>query len=101
MDREGEKMSITKKEMENLAMLARLELSEDEKEVYTTELNTILRFIEKLNQLDTKNIASTVQPIPISNVFREDVVGNTLEQEKALQNAPDKKDGHYRVPSIM
>jgi aspartyl-tRNA(Asn)/glutamyl-tRNA(Gln) amidotransferase subunit C len=95
------KMAITKKEMESIAMLARLKLSDGEKENHIKELNTILKFIESLNQLDTQDIDITVQPIPVSNVFREDVVGNTLEQEQALQNAPDKKDGHYRVPSIM
>lgn len=94
-------MTITKKEVEQAALSARLELSEEEKESYTKELNSILGFMEKLNQLDTKDVEITVHSIPISNVFREDVVGETLELDKALQNAPDEKDGQYRVPRIL
>lgn len=95
------KLTITKKEVEQAALSARLELSEEEKESYTKELNSILGFMEKLNQLDTKDVEITVHSIPISNVFREDVVGETLELDKALQNAPDEKDGQYRVPRIL
>lgn len=94
-------MTITKKEVEHVAMLARLELNENEKESYTKEFNSILEFVEKLNQLETKDVDITVHSIPISNVFREDVVGETLPQDKAVQNAPDEKDGQYRVPRIL
>ena len=82
-------------------MLSRLELSEKEKENMTKEFNSILEFMGKLNELDTTNVDITVHSIPISNVFREDEVGETLEREKAVQNAPDEKDGQYRVPRIL
>ena len=101
MDREGEKMSITKNEVEQVAMVARLALSEEEKDYFTKDLNSILQFIEQLNQLDTNEVDMTIHAIPISNVFREDVIGETLEVDKALQNAPDEKDGQYRVPRIL
>ena len=101
MDREGEKMSITKNEVEQVAMVARLALSEEEKDYFTKDLNSILQFIEQLNQLDTNEVDMTIHAIPISNVLREDVIGETLEVDKALQNAPDEKDGQYRVPRIL
>lgn len=94
-------MAITKKEVEHVALLSRLELSEQEKENMTKEFNSILEFMGKLNELDTKDVDITVHSIPISNVFREDEVGKTLEREKAVQNAPDEKDGQYRVPRIL
>lgn len=94
-------MAITRKEVEHVAMLSRLELSEKEKENMTKEFNSILEFMGKLNELDTTNVDITVHSIPISNVFREDEVGETLEREKAVQNAPDEKDGQYRVPRIL
>ena len=74
-----------------MATLSRLELSEEEKESYTTEINNIFSFIEELNKLDTSSVDITVHAIPICNIFREDVVGETLELGKALQNAPDEK----------
>jgi len=94
-------MTISKKEVEHVAMLARLELNENEKESYTKEFNSILEFVEKLNQLEIKDVDITVHSIPISNVFREDVVGETFNLDKAVQNAPDEKDGQYRVPRIL
>jgi len=94
-------LAITRKEVEHVAMLSRLELSEKEKENMTKEFNSILEFMGKLNELDTTNVDITVHSIPISNVFREDEVGETLEREKAVQNAPDEKDGQYRVPRIL
>jgi aspartyl-tRNA(Asn)/glutamyl-tRNA(Gln) amidotransferase subunit C len=99
--RKVNKLPITKKEIEQMATLSRLELSEEEKESYTTEINNIFSFIEELNKLDTSSVDITVHAIPICNIFREDVVGETLELGKALQNAPDEKDGQYRVPRIL
>ena len=60
MDREGEKMSITKNEVEQVAMVARLALSEEEKDYFTKDLNSILQFIEQLNQLDTNEVDMTI-----------------------------------------
>lgn len=94
-------MTITKKEVEHVALLARLELSEAEKENYTKELNAILDFMAKLNKLDTTDVQPTAHVLNIHNVFREDVVGPNLERELALQNAPDQREGLYRVPKIV
>lgn len=92
---------ITKKEVEHISRLARLELSGEEKEVFTKQLNSILTYIEKLNELDTKDVESTSHVLPIENVFREDKVRESLPREKALTNAPDRTKEFYRVPKII
>lgn len=92
---------ITKKEVEHVARLARLGLNEEEKEVFTKQLNAILAYMEKLNELDTKDIEPTSHVLPIQNVFKEDEVKESLLREKALANAPDRTEEFYRVPKII
>jgi aspartyl-tRNA(Asn)/glutamyl-tRNA(Gln) amidotransferase subunit C len=94
-------MKISKQEVEHVAMLARLELSEQEKEKLTDQLSNILTYVEKLNELDTAGVEPTAHVLDIDNVMREDVAGESLTQEKALANAPEKSAGHYRVPKII
>nr|WP_277998227.1 Asp-tRNA(Asn)/Glu-tRNA(Gln) amidotransferase subunit GatC [Zhaonella formicivorans] len=94
-------LNITKKDVEHVALLARLELTEAEKENYTKELNAILEFMDKLNALDTTGVQPTAHVLNIHNVFREDVASNNLDREAVLQNAPDQKDGQFRVPRIV
>lgn len=94
-------MAITKKEVEHVALLARLELTEDEKETYTKQLNSILEYVNKLEDLDTSNVEPTNHVLPLKNVFREDVAKEGLSQEKALENAPSKEDGFFKVPKII
>lgn len=94
-------MKITKQEVEHVAALARLELSEQEKETFTGQMSSILTYVEKLNELDTKGVAPTSHVLDIHNVMREDRPEASLPQERALANAPDKAAGHYRVPKII
>ncbi len=94
-------MSISKKEVEHVAMLARLEFSEQELEEYTEKMNDILGYMDKLNQLDTSKVAATYHVLPINNVLREDKDRHYLDNETALKNAPDKKDGMFKVPRIV
>lgn len=94
-------MSITKKDVEHVAMLARIELTEEEKERFTKDFNDILGFVNKLNELDTENVPPTAHVLDLQNVFREDVVAPSLEREKALKNAPEQKDGLFSVPKII
>ena len=94
-------MALTKAEVEHVARLARLELSEKEQEEFTGQLNDILGFVEKLNQLDTTSIEPTAHAIPVTNVFRPDQAGTSLEQDKALANAPDRVDDYFKVPKIL
>ena len=94
-------MKITKKEVEHVARLARLEFSEQENEMYTDQLSNILTYVEKLNELDATGVEPTAHVLDIINVMRDDVVGENLTQERALANAPEKAAGHYKVPKII
>ncbi|MBJ6361537.1 Asp-tRNA(Asn)/Glu-tRNA(Gln) amidotransferase subunit GatC [Paenibacillus sp. GCM10012307] len=94
-------MSITIKDVEHVAALARLELSEEEKEQFTDQLNAILKYAEKLGELDTNNVEPTSHVQPITNVMREDVPRPSVGVEKAMRNAPDEEDGQFRVPAVL
>jgi aspartyl-tRNA(Asn)/glutamyl-tRNA(Gln) amidotransferase subunit C len=94
-------MKITKQEVEHVAKLARLELSEQEKEKLTDQLSNILTYVEKLNELDTRGVDPTSHVLDINNVMRDDVAHVSLTQDLALANAPEKAAGHYKVPKII
>ena len=92
---------ITRKEVEHVARLARLELTEEEKERMTAQLDSILAYIDKLNELDTSKVEPTTTVIPMVSVMREDEARPSLDQDKALANAPDRLDVFFRVPRII
>ena len=92
---------ISKKDVEYVARLARLKLSETEKEAHAKQLNKILGYMDKLNQLDTTHIKSTSHVVEMQNVFREDSVTPSISVDNAFQNAPDKKDNFFRVPRVI
>lgn len=94
-------MSITNQDVEHVAKLARLELSEEEKTMFTEQLNAILQYAEQLNGLDTDNVEPTSHAVPLSNVLREDVARPSLPIEKVMLNAPDEEDGQFKVPAVL
>jgi len=94
-------MSITIKEVEHIAALARLEFSDEEKEKFTHQLNDILQYIEKLNELDTSKVEPLSHVIELSNVFRDDAVKPSISAEEALKNAPAKVDTLFKVPKVI
>ena len=94
-------MDITQKEVEHVAKLARLELSEDEKGIFTRQLSAILTYMDQLKTLDTRGVEPTMTVLPTENVFRDDEVRPSLPQERALANAPEQADGFFRVPRIL
>ena len=94
-------MDITQKEVEHVAKLARLELSEDEKGTFTRQLSAILTYMDQLKKLDTRGVEPTTTVLPTENVFRDDEVRPSLPQERALANAPEQADGFFRVPRIL
>ena len=94
-------MAITKNEVEYVANLSRLKLSEEEADRYTDQLDTILNFIQKLDELDTSNVEPTSHALNITNVYREDKVRDSIPREMALKNAPKQKDGQFRVPPAI
>jgi len=94
-------MKINIKDVEYVANLARLELSEEEKTQQLEKLNKILDYMEILNKVDTKGVQPLAHVLPINNVLRKDEVHETLEIEKTLQNAPEEAQGMFRVPKIV
>lgn len=92
---------VGKKDIEHIANLAHLQISASEAEKFTGEINNILEYVKKLNELDTEGVDPTVYIIPKKNVLREDKVEPSLNREIALSNAPEQKDGQFRVPKIM
>jgi aspartyl-tRNA(Asn)/glutamyl-tRNA(Gln) amidotransferase subunit C len=90
-----------KMDIEKVARLARLELSEEEKVTFGNQLEQVLNYMEQLNQLDTTGVEPTSHAIPLFNVFKEDVVQPSFPQEEVLAIAPDEEDGHFKVPKII
>ncbi len=94
-------MAVTRKDVEYIADLARLKFSEDELDEYTSELNEILNYMEKLNELDTENIEPLSHPVEGTNAFREDKVKESIAREEALKNSPDKDEVFFKVPKVI
>jgi len=94
-------MKISKPEVEHVALLARLKFSEAEKDRFTTQLNSILEYMDKLKELDTSSIEPTFHAVARRNVFREDQVLPSSPQDLTLNNAPDGDRGFFRVPKII
>ncbi len=90
-----------KMDIEKVARLARLELSEEERETFGNQMEQILTYMEQLNRLDTTGVEPTSHAIPVYNVFREDEVKPSIAQEEVLAIAPDEEDGHFKVPRII
>ena len=93
-------MSVTLKDVEYVAELARLSLSDQEKEKFTHQLNDILKYVEKLNELDTSSVEPLEHVTDLSDVMRDDEVTPSLSREEALRNAPDRTEKFFRVPSV-
>ena len=92
---------ITMKEVDDVARLARLTLSDEEKERMRRELDGILTYIDKLRALDTAGVPPTSHAVPMTNVMREDEPAPSLAQEEMLANAPDRSGEFFRVPKII
>lgn len=89
---------ISDETIEYVGILAKLELSEDEKEQAKKDMGSMLDYIDKLGELDTTGVEPMSHVFPVHNVFREDVVTNTDDRENILKNAPEEKDGMFVVP---
>ena len=87
--------------MENVARLARLDLADDEVDTMTRQLDNILSYVAKLDELDTTDVAVTTHTQDVSNAFREDEVRESLPREKALANGPKQNGEAFVVPKII
>jgi len=94
-------MKITVKDVEHVALLSRLELTEEEKQEQVQQLNKILEAMDVLNSVNTSNVEPLAHVLPIKNVLREDEHRYTLPKEKVFQNAPEEDEGMFKVPRIV
>ena len=94
-------MSVTTEDVRRVAALARLDLSTDEEVRLTDELGRILKYMEKLNELDTDGVSPSAHSIPVSGAFRADESEVFSGIADLLAQAPDRRDGYYRVPRVL
>ncbi len=94
-------MAMTRQQVEYVTRLARLKLSEEEKSRFAGQLDAILQYAEKLNELDTSGIEPLIHAAERENVFREDTPRESLACRDALAGAPESSDGCFRVPRII
>lgn len=94
-------MKISKEEVGYVAGLARLSFNEAETEKLQSDLSAVLDYVAALNELDTDEVPPTEHILPLQNVFREDVVKESLPIEKVLQNAPDSESNAFKVPRVI
>lgn len=92
---------ISKDQVKHVAHLARLAVTEDEADLFTDQLSSIIEYAEQLNELDTEGVEPTTHVMDLKNVLRKDEPKEWISKEDALKNAPDKQNGYFRVPSIL
>ena len=88
-------------DIEHVAKLARLKLTDAEKKRFSNQMETIIKYIEKLNELDTKNVEPTAHVLGLENVFRDDIATNPLTDQDPINDSPVHSKGHYEVPKII
>ncbi|MCD6186907.1 MAG: Asp-tRNA(Asn)/Glu-tRNA(Gln) amidotransferase subunit GatC [Desulfuromusa sp.] len=94
-------MKISQKDVEHVARLARLTVVPEELKSLTEQMDAILGYVDKLNELDTTGVEPMAHAVPMSNVFREDEITPVIGTERALQNAPQSEDGYFKVPKVI
>jgi len=94
-------MAISKEEVEHVARLARLELTEEEIELFRSQLDVVLERAQRIQALDLDDVPPTAHPIELTNVWRDDVVAPIDDTTPILDNAPAVEDGRFRVPQIL
>ena len=87
--------------VEHVARLARLELSDEERQRFARQLGSILEYCATLNELDAEHVEPTSHVLTLTNVFRDDVAGTPLPRDAVLAAAPDHEDGFFKVPPII
>ncbi len=94
-------MAVSKEEVVKISKLAKLKLSDDEVAEFTSDMNKILDYMDKLNELDTENVKPLSHPLEGTNVFREDVLKKSIDREDALKNAPERTEEFFKVPKVI
>ncbi len=96
-----EKRHISREDVEHVAWLARIELSEEEKPLFTEQFNQILDFFKKIDEVDTEEVPPTYHVLDLVNVYRRDEIGPSLSTEEALKNAPKGEKRFFKAPRIV
>jgi len=94
-------MKITIEQVEHVAHLARLSLTDEEKVSMTKDMEMILEFADQINEYEVEDVNATSHVIPINNVFREDIVRESMDRDELLANAPSTENGCYSVPKVI
>jgi aspartyl-tRNA(Asn)/glutamyl-tRNA(Gln) amidotransferase subunit C len=94
-------VAVTIRDVEHVAVLARLAFTEEEKQRLTGELNSILEYMDQLNRLDTSTVEPLTHVIEAANIFREDNPAPGLLREQALRNAPSRSEKFFKVPKVL
>ena len=92
---------IDKETIKHIAYLSRLEVKENEMDAISKKIGDVLKYVDKLQSVNTENIGITYNTINLTNSLRDDEVRNSLDREKALQNAPEKEMGCFKVPKVI
>jgi len=94
-------MKVTKEDLDQVAILSRLSIPQEESEKYMGQLDKFLTYVENLKSVDTEQVKPTTYALPMQNVFRQDEVKPSLDRDLALSNAPLKEDGYFKVPRVL
>jgi len=92
---------LTVSDVEHVARLASLALTEEEKKLFCQQLGEILDFARQLDEIDTDGVEPTFHSIPLTNIFREDRVHMSMDRELALSNAPQREENYFKIPRII
>ncbi len=94
-------MKLTEKDVDNVAVLSRLSIPQEEKAKYMKQIDDFLEYGDVLQQVDTQGVEPMAHILPLKNVFRPDEVKPSLDRKLALSNAPEQEDGYFVVPQII
>lgn len=94
-------MSVSIEDVKYIAELARLKFADEELKQVAGDMNSILTYMEKLNELDTKDVAPMTHVLDVKNVFRKEGVQQRISHDEALKNAPDADSEYFRVPKVI
>lgn len=94
-------MALSRDDVRNVAELARLRFSDDEESRMAEEMSQILEYVEKLDELDTSGVPPMSHVLDLTNVFRDDDIESRIDQDQALEPAPDASNGYFQVPKVV
>ena len=92
---------LSEEEVEHIAWLAQIELTDEEKKLFTNQFNTMIEYFHIIDEADTKDVKPTLQILNLTDVLREDIVEKSISSDSALANAPRKEKGYFKAPKII